>query len=125
MITPQTHILRKKPDKFNRVPLQWYSLSNQLVSGGKTIVPKPAPLAARPRAMVLFFSNQNAMDTTAVTKVKHRPTPPITPKVIYMIVNDFTYTLIMKPDVQTKLPNIVMEMHPYLFTRALPMGPGR
>lgn len=122
-MTPQTHMFRKEPDKINSVPLQWNSLSKKLVSGGKTIVPKPAPLAARPSATVLFFSNQNAMDTTAVTNVKHLPIPPMMPNVTYIAVKEFVYTLIMNPEVQTRLPNIVMYMHPYLFTKALPIGP--
>lgn len=73
MITPHTHMLRKHPANINIVPLQPNSSMNSFVKGANTIVPTPVPLAAKPRAIALFFSNQNAIETTAVTKVRALP----------------------------------------------------
>lgn len=77
-------MLAKNPAIISNVPLHPYSKSKRVESGEKTTVPKPVPLAARPKAIVLRFSNQKAIDTTAVTKQSPRPRPPMTPNVTYM-----------------------------------------
>lgn len=105
-------MLKKQPAKISILPLHRYSDRIYAVKGANIIVPKPDPLAAKPKAIVLCLSNQNAIGTTAVTKVSPLPMPPMRPKVRYITFMELANILKTKPIVQMIPPRTVILIQP-------------